>query len=979
MIFNWLTPAACPIRKQVGSTCKVSDNRNEHEFDLSSLEESTITFPDDNGNNIKLHINICKKATRCKTNDKTGACLEDTTNKMTLLGEFNEALTLTAEGQLMLNYTSTNSFVLIKFLCDDNAKGKLIGRSGKGYIVEVPTKLACIRKDIECSLTDPTKKQSYDFSPLSKQEFNWQAYTNDLPLFKSAKVYINVCRPLARKDVIDKCSHSTGICVVKNDGQILNIGRMEKQPSTDANGDITLDYINGDICENGKRFSAKIKLYPSNQNTLGRPILNRVDGCQYHFDWYTSSAWHILHGNRSSLETNDCKVENKLSGYVYDFKHLSKLRLQVTDPATGVKFDLKVCGTLEDTKTKIVKPHSSICRLNITSQKYEVDCFSNENVIASDNILYMKFANTGNKTYLVNFICDPTMNPGAPILTSDIEKDNVVVFVWRTIHACEHMIQCDAFGSGGKTMNLDGLRFPGYYEVGVPADISGMNSTNKLRINICQNIISKECPHQSASCSVSDNKNLGVVGESPSINDAGNIVLIYKNGDTCDGDRKFRSIVTITCDKQSKAPAVVLKSKIGCIYNFAMTTSLVCKDEIIKEKDCVFKHGDEVYDFNVLKKKDGDGEYRVKSTSDPLNWYNINICAKTSITDNACKDAAVCLDKGKGKEYKSYGSVDATSLKVDNGLLILISKTSVTSSTINFICDEMQPLGYPAITDDQKTTVSFEWKTSLFCSKQELSESYKQVTSFFKEEYDISVASYGRAYIHIAGYRSNYNKPEGCPHTAAFCLKDGKNMYVLGLLSQRKLVVTESSAELRYSQSNWNQQGCSLGASVVLTIACGTKTEVKFDQFNKETCEFHFKAAAELSTCKISSTQTPDVTVKTITHSTKKPSSNVKKNGAAIAVLAVCIVAAIFLICCGMLLSSSDRRTTFVSTIRAFFCVNKPEVPSYKYQKLNVGDSDEELETLVEATDAPRLPMRGRDSSGSYRDEDSSDEELLRL
>lgn len=49
-------------------------------------------------------------------------------------------------------------------------------------------------------------------------------------------------------------------------------------------------------------------------------------------------------------------------------------------------------------------------------------------------------------------------------------------------------------------------------------------------------------------------QNLGVVGERPSISNAGDIVFNYKNGDMCDGDRKFQSIITITCDKQAKVP-----------------------------------------------------------------------------------------------------------------------------------------------------------------------------------------------------------------------------------------------------------------------------------------------------------------------------------------------------------------------------------------------------------------------------------------
>ena len=72
-LFNWLTPAACPVSNSKHGNCKVEHPAYNHVFDLSKISNREVSV-----NSAKFIISTCGK-TKC---GDYGACLQSGENEL---------------------------------------------------------------------------------------------------------------------------------------------------------------------------------------------------------------------------------------------------------------------------------------------------------------------------------------------------------------------------------------------------------------------------------------------------------------------------------------------------------------------------------------------------------------------------------------------------------------------------------------------------------------------------------------------------------------------------------------------------------------------------------------------------------------------------------------------------------------------------------------------------------------------------------
>lgn len=238
------TPAACPVRKTIGSNCEVTERDFGYTFNLSPLGGKNKVYTVANPGEKGMHkISVCgplpDAAALCGGDELAGSCLIGNNSKNISLGKATSRVEYDT-GILRLVYTDgvascgdfrRNRTTTITFLCDHLAK---VGSTAPefqqmdddcGFVFRWYTELACPpRTEQACKVNTPDGL--VDLTPLSQSRQNY--VTPDNNGIVGQKYVLNVCRSVVHMKALT-CGFSSGACVINGD-KTINLGVVASGP-----------------------------------------------------------------------------------------------------------------------------------------------------------------------------------------------------------------------------------------------------------------------------------------------------------------------------------------------------------------------------------------------------------------------------------------------------------------------------------------------------------------------------------------------------------------------------------------------------------------------------------------------------------------------------------------------------------------------------------------------------------------------------
>uniref|UniRef100_A0A4X2LI69 Cation-independent mannose-6-phosphate receptor n=1 Tax=Vombatus ursinus TaxID=29139 RepID=A0A4X2LI69_VOMUR len=909
-VFVWRTIEACPIRKAEGDNCEVKDPKHGHIYNLKALAvNDTIVIDGEYSYYFRvcgsLSSDVCKPADSSK---KVSACQKKKGPQgfQKTAGLLTQKLTY-ENGLIKINYTGGDTChkiyqrsTTIFFYCDRITQKPVFLKETLdcSYLFEWRTQYACPPfESIECSFRDH-EGNSFDFSPLSRYNDNWEAVTRT---GATERYFINICRSLAPQAGIGSCPPDAAVCLVE-DSKCTALGRVSDGPQWSSEGTSILTYLNGDLCPDKiRRKMTTILLTCSESHVDSKPMfISAVEDCEYTFSWQTSAACPL----RSNVQDN-CQVTNPATGHLFDLNSLKN------DSGYSVSYSEKglmyvgICGGTKNCPSGV-----GVC-FGLT----QINAGSwNDRLMYVDQVLQLVYddgapcpSKNGLKyKSVISFVC--THNSGAtnkPVFVSLNKQTCTLYFSWHTPLACEKEEQCSV-KNGSSVIDLSPLihRTGGYEAYNENDDLS--DTTPDFYINICQAlnpIHGVSCPAGAAVCKVPVDGSpidVGRVTGPPQLNRATNeIYVTFDSSTPCPLDRNanYSSIILFHCKRGINMGSPKMIRTSGCDYVFEWETPVVCPDDV-KTVGCSVTDEQLYYSFNLssLSKRP------VKVTHGP-HTYNVGVCsAANSDPQGSCKDGGVCLLSGskassfgrlasmsldyrhqdetvilkylngdqcppeteqgdpcifpfiyRGKSYDDCIREDksklwcATTGNYDNDQKwgYCRASNSYRSSTIIFSCDENIDIGTPQVFSETRgCEVTFEWKTKVVCPPKKMDCKFIQK----HKTYDLRLLSSltgswlfvhdGTSY-YINLCQSIYKGPSGCPERASICKKSiTGTVQVLGLVHTQKLDVTGDKVLVTYS--NGYECRRNKTATTVIELKCAkTVGKPTLKRFDRESCTYY--------------------------------------------------------------------------------------------------------------------------------------------
>ncbi|XP_058881252.1 cation-independent mannose-6-phosphate receptor [Acipenser ruthenus] len=741
--FLWETEAACSISttEDKNETCTLKDPNTGFEFNLQPLANQGGYSVTGNGKTFK--VNICGSVSECGIIDNqpaAGCELEGLKAVEPIVG-LERSLKLSSDGLMTLTYkgalateSGTRSSFTVQFVCNrDLHPGELTllreEMSSSSHVThdvffEFHTAFACVPAPVDCEVTDSAGNE-YDLSDLSKDADPWVA-VDTTGEAKSRTFYLNVCKPLPS---VKGCpGGSLGSCAKYSDHS-LNLGYIQSSPQAATDGSLSIVYLGGDNCDNG-RYSTRIIFQCD--DSPGSPVFERTDGCEFVFIWRTSEACPV---RRSQGEK--CQVKDPRNGYVFDLKPLSGQDYEVNEGE--YKYHISVCSPLKAEvcagKTpEGVDPVSS-CQVKPGSGGFQkVAGRYTQNLTYEDGLIMINYTrgqkchNIYERSTAIMFYCDHSRTPGKPVYLRET-LDCSYLFEWHTSYACPPFktTGCSSKDSDGNSYDLSPLSLPRANWMVTP--MTG-NTEQRYYINVCKSLVQQnglwDCPSNAASCLKNGDKytNLGETETGPQWEN-GVLVLKYINGDLCpDGHRNKTTIIRFKCDedKVDSKPTLITAIE-DCVYSLMWFTAAACPLKKNVHGDCKVTNPvtGHLFDLNRLIK---DGGYAIQGTKNKLT--RLNVCG--AIGDAGCGgESGVCISDGQntvnaGKFTKQLSYADqVVQLVYDEGDVCLGNPHYKHKSIISFVCNsEAQPNNGPVLvsSDENTCTHFFSWHTLLACEHQ---------------------------------------------------------------------------------------------------------------------------------------------------------------------------------------------------------------------------------------------------------------------
>ncbi|XP_055495415.1 LOW QUALITY PROTEIN: cation-independent mannose-6-phosphate receptor [Leucoraja erinacea] len=735
--FLWETEAACPVTATEDKGCSVKDPNTGFVFNFLPLASTTgysVT-----GNQVTFKLNICaglaecgkienKTATGCEMHGQTPA---RPVGLETALQVSDGLATLMYKGSMLVESGLWDTFI-IRFVCDTNSyPGKLsflreeIGTATRIHdtFFEFSTSLACLPAPVDCLVSDVAGNE-YDLSELAKDNGPWIAI-DTAEDGKNRTFYLNVCKPLPP---VDGCpGGAIGSCVKYAD-KSQNLGYVQMRPQAGTDGSISIVYLNGDECKDGRRYSTHI-LFQCDE-VSGSPVFEDEEECEFLFVWRTPAACPVRRA-----QGENCQVKDPKYGYVLDLHPLANEDYSVkVDEYT---YHFRVCDQLRDFRcgndTGLQANAVSACQEKGNSHK--IAGRFTQRLTYDDGLIMINYTrgdschNVYERSTAIMFYCDHRQTPGIPVFLRET-PDCTYLFEWHTSYACPpfRSIDCTVRGSDGSSYDLSSLsQSQENWEMEQQAGI-----VQTYYINVCKSLVPQngrwDCPLQAAACLKVGSKftSLGEVTGGPRWEQSGLLVLQYDNGDQCpDGIRNKTTTIRFKCDKKAINTKPYLITAIeDCKYTFLWFTAAACPVTKNVHNQCMVTNPvtGHLYDLNSLRTRQGHIVYDSKIRGKIIR---LNVCDRVENAGCTGDNVGVCITEGKSAINAGIFSNQLT--YIDHVLRLTYNGGDPCSSNralrhrsiFSFVCGRGSDTSPVLVaSDDETCTHYFSWHTRLACEHE---------------------------------------------------------------------------------------------------------------------------------------------------------------------------------------------------------------------------------------------------------------------
>lgn len=841
-IFNWLTPAACPVQRIVGQNCVVSDPLYGYSFDFNKLRKADADYLVTSGE-YAYELNVCGplvKSSKCTDSSIASCQTKPADNNFHYDAGHSSSSLVYDSGEITLTYDNGqlchqkyNRSTVITFVCDQSKTGL----AGPTFLNETedcvyqfvwPTTQACPPfKVADCGLRDP-KGGQYDLSSLSLNDDNYQTIDH----VAKKKFIFNVCRSLVHQKG-ETCPFNSAACIVDLSvtdpkKKFHNIGEVSEQQVQFLDGHLQLVYTNGEPCPEDptKHVTTRILLYCSKDSIDTSPAGHFQVGCEHRFVWQTAAACPI---QTSQGDGANCTVTNPSTGYAFDLSSLRRSEGYTVDDRKDHKFTLNVCGAVAGT-TCVAS--TGTCQVETIGEMRSFNAGKwNANLQYDDGILFLNYSggdkchnNQYERNVIISFICSQGAGQGRPEFIAET-GDCTYQFVWHTELACEEQVRCSV-EKDGYTVDLSPLIKMSGHHLAVSTAGHETDTDGTFYINICRPlnpIYGKLCPPGASACQDRVGKSpisLGKARTRPQLDPVSNkIVLLYDHGSPCPSNptTNITSKIIFNCKPGPLIGSPVLEYFAGCQYIFEWDTNVVCErnnTDIAKGK-CVYQDpvSGAMYNFTGLRKAQP-----IKLIQNGLQ-YLISLCEGLGAGYPGCEQASLCRWNGTlGHGYGQVTTEEFFSVEEQLKLAYMDGKSCNGKSEgfVNFECDPNIYPGSPTIIFVSECSGTFHWLTRAVCPTvaDQCTLAYNghvydlSVLSRQQGNWNLTDAQRNTYWINICQGIHDGPDPQICSERSASCLRttDGK-VHNLGTVTSQTLSMEEDGKTLRLEYTS-NDLAC---------------------------------------------------------------------------------------------------------------------------------------------------------------------------
>ncbi|KAK2855938.1 hypothetical protein Q5P01_004673 [Channa striata] len=789
--FLWSTAAACPLNSTQHGDCRVTNPATGHLFDLNTLKkEGGYTVYDHQDDRKMFRLNICGKV-NAGCSSETAVCIKDTTTAVSG-GQVSQKLSY-KDHIVELRYEGGSPCpanpdrqhnTIIHFICRPPIMGSapsepvLIDSDASTctHFFSFHTPLLC-EQPVKCSVQNNTSL--IDLTPLIHINGYYTATNEEVEKDeKSSDFYINVCLPLNPIPGVT-CPPGAVVCIDPDDGPPQDIGRTTSGPEINsATGDVSITYNSPTKCKSdpAQNYTSTIIFTCQRGIELGSPQMLKRQGCVYLFEWPTpvvcSDATH----------TNGCNLTDSQLQFTFD---LSTLSGEVQVPGLSSTYYINVCKSVAEAGCK----KSAVCKVSGSGSDKQALSFGIRAAMTMDfkheeqavlmhygggdtcppvasngevcvfPFIYMKKSYTecttegrtegkkwcsttanydtdrkwgfcgegsGKRQSSILFTCDQSAGHGSPQLLSETAGCSAT-FQWKTNAICPpRKMECKLV-SQHHTFDLRPL--------------SSLTEPWKFRhqgdsyfINLCQGIHGglPDCPEGATVCrrtAAGRTQTLGRVYTQTMSHEGETVFVSYSAGDdVCGNGVKAKTMIQLSCNATVGKPTLISINEATCQFVIGWETRLACA---VTPRNVTMMNGTiQVPETGVtlslgalyFSHHQSSGDLR--SNGDRY-IYHIQL---SGITDNSltnCVGANICQVKLNGSYRRKIGLSSKAKYFIKGGDLDVTvpsesqcgrDKTKMASSTIVFHCNPSAGIGIPEFwLETDECQYLFMWHTDVVC------------------------------------------------------------------------------------------------------------------------------------------------------------------------------------------------------------------------------------------------------------------------
>ncbi|MGH0163075.1 UNVERIFIED_CONTAM: hypothetical protein FKN15_044134 [Acipenser sinensis] len=698
---------------------------------LHSLYSKGFTWEAiDTDNNVNYYIQLCGQQVNHGCGQSSAVCAYNVTTKK--YQSVGESSLQTTSGNL-LDFNSSLQCIdpsskktmqsSISFFC-----GKTMGTpefttvSECVHYFEWRTYVACKKekfkphKEVPCYAFDENGKK-HDLNPLIKISGAYLVDDSD----EDVDLFINICRSIGIDSSTPSFPEGSAAFLATSKGN-FSVGRPKEALMLVNKDRLKLHYDGGtehkpDFC--GEHTPAVTITFtcPSGRQEGNDPRLTAKTNCRYEIEWVTEYACH-----RDYLESSSCQFTSEQHDISIDLTPLRLMPLSVTpyhaestmsDGTIDYIYYLNVCGPVKGGGCADDTGFISSCQVKAHGDSKIAGRYQNQTLRYSDGDLTLIYpggslCSSGfQRMTIINFECNKTAvndGKGVPVFTGEV--DCTYFFNWDTKYACVKEKEDLLCRVTDQKKHYDLSPLTRYSDLGNAHNWEALDSSvverTQFYINVCHRVLqdggASGCPEDAAVCAVDNtgkHTNLGKFISTPE-KDGNNIKLVYSDGETCGGEARIQTIITLICKPGDLESAPILKSSSsnGCLYEFEWHTAAACVLSKTQGDNCRVSDPQAGFSFDLSLLNKPGGNYKVHSGD--YDFY-LNVCGGLS-------DSNHFWSLGKFNSKLSYydGMIQ---LQYSNGSEYNNMQRSQRATLITFLCDREAGVGHPEFQEMRHETV----------------------------------------------------------------------------------------------------------------------------------------------------------------------------------------------------------------------------------------------------------------------------------